>query len=477
LVRIRRSIAKGTLPDAIDLGPGRPRKAKEIIAALTRFADSTIAGLRKYPACEAILRRDLPRLKGCSPGQPIVAANELTTTAITDAIADLDCSYLFIQGPPGAGKTYTGSHSIVELLHRGFRVGVTSNSHKAINNLLQAVEEVAQGRSIRFRGAKRFSNEDQRLNGSIIEDLDDNEEIERGNYQLIAGTAWLLTRPAFEQKVDFLFVDEAGQVSLANVIAMGTSARNIVLLGDQMQLGQPIEGVHPGESGSSSLEYLLQDQATIAPDRGIFLGTTWRMHPDVCHFISDAVYDSRLRPEPNNHNQVLVLDRNAHAALKPAGVSFLEAQHDACSQSSTEEAEIVRRLVESLLTQRFRDRKGVERPMALDNILVVAPYNVQVNLLKHALPSGARVGTVDKFQGQEAEVVVVSMTTSSGDYLPRFIDFLYSKNRLNVAISRARSLAVVIASAELLTVQCRSAEDMALVNTLCWVRDYAAQAT
>lgn len=473
LSRIRRSIAKGTLPDAIDLGPGRPRKPKEIVAALTRFADSTIAGRRGYPACEAMLRRDLPRLKGRSPGQPLVAPNELTTTAITDAIADLDSSYLFIQGPPGAGKTYTGSNSIVELLHRGFRVGVTSNSHKAINNLLKAVEEVAQERCIRFRGAKKFSEEEQRLNGKIIEDLDDNEAIERGDYQLIAGTAWLLTRPAFEQKLDFLFVDEAGQVSLANVIAMGTSAKSIVLLGDQMQLGQPIEGVHPGESGRSSLEYLLQDEATIAPDRGIFLGTTWRMHPDVCHFISDAVYDGRLRPEPNNHNQVLLLDEDAHAALKPAGVSFLETQHDACSQSSAEEAEIVRKLVESLLTQRFRDRKGVERPMALDNMLVVAPYNVQVNLLKRALPSGARVGTVDKFQGQEAEVVIVSMTTSSGDYMPRFMDFLYSKNRLNVAISRARSLAVVIASADLLTIPCRSPEDMALVNTLCWARDYA----
>ncbi len=138
-----------------------------------------------------------------------------------------------------------------------------------------------------------------------------------------------------------------------------------------------------------------------------------------------------------------------------------------------EEAEVTRQLVENLLTQQYRDKDGNEHPIQLENILVVAPYNVQVNLLKRVLPSGARVGTVDKFQGQEAEVVIVSMTTSNGDYMPRFIDFLFSKNRLNVAISRARSLAIVIANPDLLTIPCRSPEDMALVNTLCWVRDYA----
>jgi uncharacterized protein len=400
----------------------------------------------------------------------------MTTEAIAGAIARLEGSYLFIQGPPGAGKTYTGSHAIVELMRRGFRVGVTSNSHKAINNLLRAVEEVAEEHSFRFVGAKKYTKEEDRLNGIMISDERSNEAMELGNCQLLAGTVWLFSRESHDRELDFLFIDEAGQVSLANVIAMGTSARNIVLLGDQMQLGQPIQGVHPGESGKSSLEYLLQDQATVAPDRGIFLGTTWRMHPDVCAFISDAVYDSRLQPEAHNKNRVLVLDRNAHPALKSSGIQFIEARHDACSQSSPEEAEIIRGLVTSLLAQRYRDKEGIEHPIGLENILVVAPYNAQVNLLRRVLPAGSRVGTVDKFQGQEAEVVIVSMTTSSGDYLPRFMDFLYSKNRLNVAISRARSLAIVVANPDLLTIPCRTPEDMALVNTLCWVRDYAAQA-
>ncbi len=474
LARVRRAAAKERLADRIALGPGSPIKTDVIRDALFRFADSLIDGSRKYRACEAILRRDLPSLAGLQAGNAIVPATELTTERVADAISKLDGSYLFIQGPPGAGKTYAGSHAIVELMRRGFRVGVTSNSHKAINNLLAEVEKVAEKRGYAFRGAKKCSDGEDCLKGKFIQDVFDNESVEGGGEQLVAGTAWLFSRPAFEQAIDFLFVDEAGQVSLANVIAMGTSARNIVLLGDQMQLGQPIQGVHPGSSGDSSLEYLLEGQPTISPDRGIFLATTWRMHPDVCRLISDAVYDSRLKPETHNANQVLVLDDHAHAALRPSGIRFLEAQHDTCSQASLEEAEIIRGLVDNLLTQRYRDKDGVEHSIGLDNILIVAPYNVQVNLLKRALLPGARVGTVDKFQGQEAEVVIVSMTTSSGDYLPQFMDFLYSKNRLNVAISRARSLAIVVANPALLTILCRSPEDMALVNTLCWVRDYAS---
>ena len=257
-------------------------------------------------------------------------------------------------------------------------------------------------------------------------------------------------------------------------LAMSTCASNIVLLGDQMQLGQPIQGVHPGESGQSTLEYLLQGEATIAPQSGVFLNDTWRMHPDVCQFISEAVYDGRLQAEAKNANQRLVLAADAHSALKPTGIKFLAVEHDGCSQRSEAEAELIQGLFQSLLGQRYRDREGVEHAMGLANILVVAPYNQQVILLKRMLPEDARVGTVDKFQGQEAEVVLVSMTTSSGEYLPRDIEFLYSKNRLNVAVSRARCLAVVLANPKLLDVDCKTPAQMALVNTLCWVREYLA---
>jgi superfamily I DNA and/or RNA helicase len=199
--------------------------------------------------------------------------------------------------------------------------------------------------------------------------------------------------------LDYLFVDEAGQVALANLVAMGLSARNIILMGDQMQLAQPIRGVHPGRSGDSALDYLLDANATVSPDRGIFLATTWRMHEHVCRFISEAVYEGRLQPEPDNQRQRLILRTDAHHGLKATGICFLPVEHEGCSQRSEDEAELIAVLYESLLHQSYQDREGLIRNLEPDNILVVAPYNMQVNLLKRTLPSGARVGTVDKFQG------------------------------------------------------------------------------
>lgn len=466
------------------LGPGMPVDQNKLVDAVFRFADSLVAGQLKYPAMEGFLQQLAPVVRDHEPDQPLIPIGvDEPLPHIIDAVSRLDQSCIFVQGPPGAGKTYTGSHVIVALLRQGKRVGVSSNSHKAVNNLLKGVEEVAKESGFAFRGAKKSTKDkrDSFFDGDLIEDVFDNDEI-TGNldgpfpYQLVAGTAWLFADPALDGQLDYLFVDEAGQVAVANLIAMGTSAGNIVLLGDQMQLGQPIQGVHPGRSGESALEYLLDGVATIAPDRGIFLAHTWRMHPHICRFISDAVYDGRLESERGTHNQSLLLDTTAHPALKPTGIVFLPAQHEGCSQRSEVEGALVRDLYSSLLRQRYRDRNGREHLMTAENILVVAPYNMQVNLLKETLPEGARVGTVDKFQGQEAEVVIVSMATSSGDDLPRDIGFLYSKNRLNVAISRARCLAVLIANPALTAIRCKTPEDMALVNTLCWVRGYEVKA-
>lgn len=382
-------------------------------------------------------------------------------------------SHLFIQGPPGAGKTYTGSHLILSLLQAGKRVGVTSNSHKPIHNLLNAVVEVAAERGFQLHGVKKasVSNPETEFEGGGVVNISDAETVLASGAPLVAGTAWLFSDPMADQMFDYLFVDEAGQVSLANLVAMGICAKNIILLGDQMQLAQPIQGTHPGHSGESSLDYLLGDLATIPKDRGVFLETTWRMHPEVCSFISDAVYDSRLKPEPKNVRRVLLLNDSAHPLLKPSGIVFAAVEHTGCSQQSPEEAELIRELYENVLKQRFSDRDGAEHPMTPDNILVVAPYNMQVNRLKETLPAGARVGTVDKFQGQEAEVVFISMTTSSEAELPRNIEFLYSKNRLNVAISRAKSLAIFVANPALTSIRCATPRQMALANTLCWVAD------
>ncbi|WP_045213195.1 TM0106 family RecB-like putative nuclease [Desulfonatronovibrio magnus] len=456
-----------------NVGPKGPVPSDPLKEAVFRFADSLIADDEKYRAIKSLLNRQQPNIQGHTPGSAIIDQNQDILPQMSQAISSLDHSHIFIQGPPGSGKTYSGSRTIADLLQKGFRVGVSSNSHKAIINLLESVENVAKERGFSFKGAKKSNKdlESTHIKGEFIEDHFDNKKIFNEEYQLLAGTAWLFSSPALDQKLDYLFIDEAGQVALANMVAMGTSARNIVLLGDQMQLGQPIQGVHPGRSGESTLEYLLDGKATIPPDKGIFLGTTWRMNPEVNALISDMIYESRLEPESNNANQRLILNGNAHSALLPAGVRHIPVKHDGCSQKSQEEAEVVKELVESLTSQQYQDKHKNIHPLGLENILVVAPYNLQVNLLKSVLPQGARVGTVDKFQGQQAEVVIVSMATSNEEYLPRHIDFLFSKNRLNVAVSRAKSLAIVVSNPALMSIKCSQPEQVALVNALCWVKE------
>jgi uncharacterized protein len=395
-----------------------------------------------------------------------------TTTAAVKAISNLRQSHLLVQGPPGAGKTYLSATAIVTLLKHGRRVGVSSNSHKAINRLLEEVSAHARDRKLPLRAVKKCSKEAHQCHAPGVTNVDENEDV-AGDYNLIAGTAWLFARPEMDQTLDYLFIDEAGQVSLGNLIAMGLAARNLVLVGDQMQLAQPIQGTHPGESGRSALEFLLKDQATVPPERGVFLDVTRRMHPDVCRFISEAVYEGRLHSYPDTASRVLVLRSGADPALKPSGLSFVPVTHAECRQKSEEEGARILKLFTNLLKQRWIDDEGAERLLTIDDILVVTPYNMQVNLLQAMLPAGARVGTVDKFQGQQAAVVILSMTASSAEDIPRGMEFLYSRNRLNVAVSRAKSLAIIVASPLLLEAPCSSVEQMGLVNTLCFARAYA----
>ena len=464
-----------SLPDIISIGPAGPLNNKTLKAAIRRFADSYIAGNDRYKAILDLLQRKTPSIDGIKKGTPIVDESGNILQQTINSIGKLKQSCISIQGPPGSGKTYAGGHLIVDLLQKGFRVGVTSNSHKAINNLLHKVEEVAEEMDFRFSGVKKSTkgNDDSFLFGKIIIDVESNDDIELGRYQLFAGTAWLFSLEEMDRSLDYLIVDEAGQVSLGNIVAMGTSAKNIVLLGDQMQLGQPIQGVHPEDSGLSTLDYLLQGKATIPPEMGIFLSTSWRMHPDVCRFISDAVYDGRLLTEQDNKNRKLVLKTDHYPCLRPSGVVYVPIEHDSCSQSSEEEATAIKEIYENLLDQHYMDKSSKKHKMKAKNILVVAPYNMQVNLLKRVLPTGARVGTVDKIQGQEAEVLIVSMATSSEEDLPRYIEFLYSKNRLNVALSRAKCLSILVANPKLMSIKCRTIDQMKLVNTLCWVREYS----
>jgi uncharacterized protein len=474
-IELKLGPSRSTIDEGTCLIPAGPIGDKELRAAVYRFAEAVRDGAEnRYSAVASVLKRELPRIEGRSHGSPVIHAGTDTTTGTIEALLSLQASHLLIQGPPGAGKTYTSSQAIVALLGHGFRIGVASNGHKAINQLLREVEVLAAAKGIVVRGIKKSTRPDQMLStGGWIEETLKPEGV-TAVHQLVAGTAWLFARPEHDQSFDYLFVDEAGQVGLANIVAMGVAARNIVLVGDQMQLAQPIQGTHPGESGVSALQHLLQDQATVPPERGVFLSETRRMHPDLCGFISDAVYEHRLRSAAGTELQRVLAAPSLDAeAIAGAGLRFVCVDSLACTQRSQPEAERLDRTYRALLGQLWTNDKGVSRPISAEDILVVTPYNMQVELLRRTLPAGARVGTVDKFQGQEAAVVLISMATSSGDDLPRNIEFLYSRNRLNVAISRARCLAVIYANPRLLEIPCNTIGQMELVNGLCWAKRYA----
>jgi uncharacterized protein len=273
--------------------------------------------------------------------------------------------------------------------------------------------------------------------------------------------------------VDVLFVDEAGQMSLANVLAASPSATSIVLLGDPQQLDQPQKGVHPPGADVSALSHLLNGRATIADDQGIFLTETRRLHPDVCAFTSEIFYEGRLVARPENARQRL----NTGNSLGGTGLRFAPVLHSGNQNESPEEVDKVAVAIEGLLKSgaTWTDKKGETHPIALEDILVVAPYNAQVAALIERLPAGSRVGTVDKFQGQEAPIVLYSTATSTPEDAPRGMEFLYSLNRLNVAVSRARCVAVIVASPALFQVQCKTPRQIELANAFCRYLEMARQ--
>jgi len=465
-------------PGPIDTSPQRQ--------ALRDFASEVIArGLEDVADNRAgrdILRRSGPRTEAVAPGAAL-QGEEADLGQIKRVAGGLQDSYLFIQGPPGAGKTFTGARVIVDLIADGKRVGVTANSHKAINNLLDEVENAAHEAKVSFRGLKKSSagNEFEpaaRDDGSdpLISNSKDNADFVGGEIELMAGTAWLWCREEMRHSVDCIVIDEGGQISLADAIAISTAAHNVILLGDPLQLAQVSQGTHPTGSGVSVLEHLLGDHGTVPEDLGFFLAQTRRMHPDVSDYVSAAIYEGRLRAEASCARQRI----DNEEGLSGTGVRSIPVPHTGNSRQSPEEAARIVAEIESLRGARFTDKKGVQSDLALDQIMVVTPYNAQVRCLrKHLDDHGLNevpVGTVDKFQGQEAAVVFFSMATSSAAEIPRNVEFLYSRNRLNVAISRAQCLAVLVASPALLAIPCRTIEQMRLVNALCLLDEIGSAA-
>jgi predicted RecB family nuclease len=447
-LRLRRGpkLFDGPLPRA--LIPGGAWNTKYQRQALMRLGRSVRDGDGRYAALEDVLRRDAP-LDG-------LRVQVATDDEMKELVNRIEGRYLFVQGPPGSGKTFKGARLILHLLGQGKRVGIAATSHKAIHNLLDEI--VKAGLSVPGLKKSSSGNPESVFEKGSIESTNSIEPFLDPGMRLLAGTAWLFARPELDQQLDYLFIDEAGQVSLADALAMGTSARTLVLLGDPVQLAQVSQGTHPGGSGASVLEHLLGDAQTIPEDLGLFLEHSYRMHPDVCRYISDAFYESRLEAAEGCERQSTSLG---------TGLRFLPVEHEGNRRSSLDEAACVREHVDRLLGAEWTDPEGRTRPIGLNDILVVAPYNEQVKCLAEALPRGARVGTVDKFQGQQAPVVFFSMTTSSGEDVPRNLEFLLSRNRLNVAVSRAKCLAYVVASPKLLEVGCRSIEQMRMADALC----------
>ncbi len=423
------------------------------------------------PALADFLERRSPRIHHHRGGPILVDGEDLLTGSLR-AIAQLDRSTLCIQGPPGSGKTFTAAHIILNLIQQGKSVAISANSHDVILNLLVRVQRYFQTETKSSCKIAKVGGE--RQTGDRYTGIEFKAKISEAlppNYGLVGATVFQLCRTDAIAQFDYLFVDEAGQVALANLIAMARCADNLVLIGDPMQLEQPIQGSHPGESGGSALGYWLRDKATIPPDLGIFLGLSYRMEPQICRFISGSVYENRLdhHPETQHHGlHFSQLQGHNWRLNRSRGLAFLPVPHEDNTQVSLEEVEVIAALVQQLLGIPYvSDRGQLQGRLTPQDILIVAPYNLQVRKLQDRLGESARIGTVDKFQGQEAPVVIVSMTASRTEDAPRGIEFLLNRNRLNVAVSRAQCLAIVVASPAIATAHCTTLDQMVQLNLFC----------
>jgi len=425
-------------------------------------------------------------LKRTSPAKTLQVVGESPITDAVRVTSQMDGDCLVIQGPPGTGKTYTASHVIASLLKAGKKVGITSNSHSVVVNLLQACGEAVTQAGFQLRGIKVGGNAgdpvfDENEGLQYVKTTTDAMAAYHGG--VVGGTAWLFAHSDWVGVLDFLFIDEAGQVSLANAVAMSRCAKNLVLLGDQMQLEQPVQGSHPGDSGLSVLQYALKDvaasrtdspvfHAVVPPGYGIFLGETRRMHPSVCQFISESIYEGRLCSHPDCARQRIVVPAGANGvATAEAGIIFSGIEHDGDIQQSDEEVERVLAIFDDLRGRHYIAADGNSKKLQLEDFLFIAPYNAQVRAMQAKLPAGARVGSVDRFQGQEAAVCILSLCSSYGEYGSRGLGFILDRNRINVAVSRAKCLAVIVADPRIANASAGSIVEMTLINLFCKLAD------
>ena len=380
-----------------------------------------------------------------------------------DFAAKLNHSYLPVQGPPGTGKSFTGSKLIVQLAKQGKKIGITALSHKVITNLLNKVSDEAQAEGFDIDMIQKVNtNKDDSILWSTTK-TENAIQKAIGTSHVIAGTSFMWSKPPYAGSVDYLFVDEAGQLSFIDTLAVAHACANIILLGDPQQLKQPQQGVHPDGTEVSALEHVLQGEKTIADEHGVFLADTWRMHPSINAFVSELFYESRLQPKEHLSQQQIIGSR-----YSGSGLFLEEVEHSGNTSSSSEEVEKVVEIVKHLTSGdiSYINEKGKELTLTTSDIKIITPYNAQVQLIKNRLPN-LEVGTVDKFQGQEAPVIIYSVATSSLEEAPRGMDFLFSPNRLNVAVSRARTRFIMVAHPAIFQAECKSPHQIKLANAFC----------
>lgn len=450
-------------PSLVSLVPKEIVPSAPIPAAIDAVVNAIESGQTERSSLLDFLERKPPTISGHAGGSIVHSDNTRLEDTI-QAVQNLDKSCLVIQGPPGAGKSYTGARVIAALVAKGKRVGVASNSHAAINNLIIGAARFCQkeGINAKFVCTKNTDDELDALGILVTVNAKLADELEVSC--VVGTTAWGFARDDMAETLDVLVIDEAGQVAVANLVAMSRSATNLVLMGDQRQLGQPTQGTHPAQSGLSALDYRLGDTAAVDPAHGVFLGTTYRMHPAVNAMVSRHVYADKLVTADVTRTRTLALKGEDSALDKEAGIVFLPVPHEGNTQSSDEEVDAIVAAVKSLVGRKLSDGHGGERLVSLSDMLFVAPYNAQVLRLQQALGDQARVGSVDRFQGQEAPIVFLSLCSSDAATSPRGLSFLFDRNRLNVAVSRAETLCVVVGHPRLAVTSVGTVADLKRVN-------------
>jgi len=468
--------------------PGPPIPTIALRDALRRVADDVIDrgwvprdDRRRFQVARDLVDRATPRLTttgGHPTTRPLTQPGDDPLAAAERLALDLDHGVLPIQGPPGTGKTWTGARMIAALVGAGRRVGITAQSHKAITNLMDATAEAFAERGLVLAAIQKSDGEAASTRSGVRvtgENADVARELASGSVSVAAGTAWMWAREEMLDSVDVLFIDEAGQLSLANAVAVSGAAGSLVLLGDPNQLPQVSQGIHPEGAGAAALEHLVGDALTVPPERGLFLPTTYRLHPDVNRYVSEIFYDDRLGSDPSTARQALA----GRPPIGGTGIRWRPVVHVGDESASIAEADSVCDAIEDLLGREWTARDGRRRRIGIDDIVVVAPYNAQVAAIQASvlrrLRRPARVGTVDRFQGQEAPIAIYSMAASSAEDAPRGMSFLYDGHRLNVAVSRAMGLAIVIASPELLRVAPHGPDEMRKANAICRLVEIAAE--